>query len=81
MKKKLYVGIGILIAGGILLEALFSHPHYDTWWHTVPGADVVLGFAGCWVLILLAKKILYPPLRRSEDYYEKTENRKGGGKA
>jgi len=36
-----------------------------------PGGMVVFAFAGCWVLIILAKLIMTPLLQRDEDYYEK----------
>lgn len=42
-------------------------------WNTLPGADVIIGFAGAWLLILLAKKLMAPLLQRREDYYEARE--------
>lgn len=39
-------------------------------WNEVPGADIVIGFAGAWLLILLAKKIMGGLFQRREDYYE-----------
>lgn len=39
-------------------------------WNEVPGADIVIGFAGAWLLILLAKKIMAGLFQRREDYYE-----------
>lgn len=39
-------------------------------WNVVPGADIVIGFAGAWLLILLAKKIMAGLFQRREDYYE-----------
>ncbi len=70
MKKRLYQGIaaGLILLFGV--EMLFSHPHYGYWWHRIPGADILLGFCGCWLLMLLAKKLLYPFVRRNASYYD-----------
>ena len=46
-------------------------------WNTIPGADVVLGFGGAWLLILLAKKIMTSLFQRSEDYYDGGERHDG----
>lgn len=69
-KKQLLLGIGICAAALLALEIRLAHPHYNNWWHTLPGVDLVFGFVGCCVLILLAKKLLAPVLQRSVDYYE-----------
>lgn len=47
-------------------------------WNTVPGADIVLGFAGAWLLILLAKKIVAGLLQRKESYYDEGGERHDG---
>jgi len=36
-----------------------------------PGGMVIFSFAGCWILIIMAKIIMTPLLQRDEDYYEK----------
>lgn len=69
-KKKIYIVLGIIIGISFILEVLFAHPHYHMLWNTIPGADILLGFAGAWILILLAKKIMTFLFQRPEDYYD-----------
>ena len=69
-KKKIYIAIRIVLAVSVVAELLFAHPHGSEIWHTFPGADIVIGFAGGWLLILFAKKVLAPLLQRNEDYYD-----------
>jgi len=54
----------------VVIEVLFAHPHHHMIWNTVPGFDLLIGFAGAWFLIILAKKIMASLLQREEDYYE-----------
>ena len=72
-KKKVYWVLGTVIVLILLLEVLFAHPHHHRLWNIVPGADIVIGFGGAWILILLGKVILNKLLRRSEAYYMQTE--------
>ena len=76
-KKKIYFILGIVIIASLIIEILFAHPHYHMIWNTVPGADVVMGFAGAWILILLAKKIMTSLFQRSTDYYDGGERHDG----
>lgn len=69
-KKKIYVILGIIIAVSLIIEIIFAHPHYHMIWNTVPGADILIGFAGAWILILLAKKIMSTLFQRDENYYD-----------
>ena len=36
----------------------------------VPGFDIIIGFAGAWGLILLAKVAMAKLLQRDENYYD-----------
>lgn len=76
-KKKVYLILGIVIIASLIIEILFAHPHYHMIWNEVPGADVILGFAGAWILILLAKKIMTTLFQRKEDYYDGGDNHVG----
>ena len=76
-KKKIYFILGIIIIASLIIEILFAHPHYHMIWNTVPGADVLMGFAGAWILILLAKKIMTSLFQRSTDYYDGGERHDG----
>ena len=60
VKKKVYLLLGSVLALALLTEILFAHPHHHRLWNVVPGADILIGFGGAWLLILL---------RRPENYY------------
>lgn len=72
-KKYTYLILAVLIFASLIAEALFAEPHHHMPWNTIPGADIILGFGGAWLLILIAKKIMAGLFQRKEDYYE------GGG--
>lgn len=69
-KKKIYIIIAVVVAISVVVEILFAHPHGHSLWHVIPGADIVLGFVGGWILILLSKRVIGPLLQRDEDYYD-----------
>lgn len=69
-KKKIYLGLCLLIMVMIIIEVLFAHPHYHMIWNTMPGADIVIGFFGAWLLIFLAKKVMAFIQQRNENYYD-----------
>ena len=73
-KKTIYIIIGIAVALSLVVEILFAHPHGHAIWDTIPGADIVIAFVGCWALILFSKKILAPLVQRDEDYYTKEDD-------
>ena len=74
-KKKIYLILGIVILVSLVIEILFAHPHYHMIWNTIPGADILIGFIGAWILIILAKKIMAGLFQRKTDYYDN-----GGGR-
>ncbi len=86
-KKKIYILLGTIILLTLILEIFFAEPHHHKPWNLIPGADIVIGFAGAWLLILLAKKIMAGLLQRKESYYSgsesgsypKTDDLKDGG--
>lgn len=71
----------------VIIEVMWAHPHHHMIWNTVPGFDLLIGFAGGWALIILAKKIMAGILQKEEDYYdreplaesEEVSNGQGGG--
>lgn len=73
-KKTIYTIIAAAVAVSLVIEILFAHPHGHAIWDTVPGADIVIAFVGCWALILFSKKILAPLVQRDEDYYDKEDD-------
>lgn len=79
-KKRVYLLLGAVIAVTVVVEVLFAHPHYHMIWNSVPGFDLLIGFAGAWALILLAKVAMAKLLQRDENYYE-SSGKDGGGNA
>ena len=79
-KKRVYLLLGAVMAVMAVVEVLFAHPHYHMIWNRVPGFDLLIGFAGAWALILLAKIAMAKLLQRDEDYYE-SSGKDGGGNA
>ena len=68
-KKKVYLILGLVMGLMLLLEIRFAHPHHHRLWNVVPGADILLGFGGAWLLIFLGKIVMNRLLRRPENYY------------
>ena len=79
-KKRVYLLLAVIMVIMVIIEVLFAHPHYHMIWNRVPGFDLVIGFAGAWALILLAKVAMAKLLQRDEDYYE-SSGKDGGGNA
>ncbi|RLF53428.1 MAG: hypothetical protein DRN37_11640 [Thermoplasmata archaeon] len=53
----------------LLIEFLVSkHPHFP--WESWPEFYAVFGFVACVALVLAAKYILRPLVKRREDYYD-----------
>jgi hypothetical protein len=61
-----------LFASLILLLALEpfveKHPYFS--WENWPGFYAIFGFVACVLLVLAAKYILRPLVKRDEDYYD-----------
>ena len=79
-KKRVYLLLAVIMVIMVIIEVLFAHPHYHMIWNMVPGFDLLIGFAGAWALILLAKVAMAKLLQRDEDYYE-SSGKDGGGNA
>jgi len=61
-----------LILGLAAFAVAFATGTYESEGGTLlerPGGMILFAFIGCWVLILLAKRVLTPLLQRDEDYY------------
>jgi len=69
-KKKIYIVLATFIVVMLVIEIMFAHPHHHMIWNTMPGADILLGFAGAWLLIFIAKIVMANFLQRKEGYYE-----------
>lgn len=79
-KKRVYLLLAVIMVIMVIIEVLFAHPHYHMIWNRVPGFDLLIGFAGAWALILLAKVAMAKLLQRDENYYE-SSGKDGGGNA
>ena len=79
-KKRVYLLLAVIMVIMVIIEVLFAHPHYHMIWNSVPGFDLLIGFAGAWVLIRLAKVVMAKILQRDENYYE-SSGKDGGGNA
>ena len=79
-KKRVYLLLAVIMVIMVIIEVLFAHPHYHMIWNRVPGFDLLIGFAGAWALILLAKVVMAKILQREENYYE-SSGKDGGGNA
>ena len=69
VKKKVYLLLGSVLALALLTEILFAHPHHHRLWNVVPGADILIGCGGAWLLILLGTGFMNKLLRRPDAYY------------
>jgi len=47
---------------------IYKHPHFP--WEKWPGFYATYGFVACVVLVVVAKYILRPLVKRKEDYYD-----------
>ena len=54
----------------LLIVELFVHKHPHFAWEAWPEFYAVYGFVACVVLVVAAKYILRPLVKRREDYYE-----------
>ena len=72
-KERTKVILGALALAAVTFAATFVLGGYDGAEHflEMPGGMAAFAFAGCWVLIILAKIVMTPLLQRDEDYYEK----------
>ena len=63
--RSFFASLGVLL----LVEFTFhKHPHFD--WEGWPEFYAVFGFVACVVLVVAAKYILRPLMKRREDYYD-----------
>jgi hypothetical protein len=56
----------VVIAAVTVSLDLLAHPHGETWWHHAPGFDLVFGFVGCAVIVLVSKALGKAGLQRPE---------------
>lgn len=60
-------GALFLLDFSFLLPGMDKHAHYA--WENWPGFYAVYGFVSCFLLVILARMVLRPLVKRDEDYY------------
>ena len=69
-KKRVYLLLAAVMVVMVIVEVFFAHPHYHMIWNTMPGFDLIIGFAGAWGLVIAAKVAMAKLLQRKENYYD-----------
>ncbi len=59
-----------VICGALFLVDFVIHRHSYMKWEEWPGFYAIYGFVACVILVLIAKYILRPLVKREEDYYD-----------
>jgi len=70
MVKKLRLILILSIVFLSILGFVYPNPHPHFWWQQIPVFDVVFGFFGCILIILLSKWIGHCWLMKDEGYYD-----------
>ncbi|MFP3911424.1 MAG: hypothetical protein ACLFUT_05050 [Desulfobacteraceae bacterium] len=63
--RTFYISLLVLLAVDFFVH---KHPHFA--WETWPEFYAVFGFVACVVLVVAAKYVLRPLVKRREDYYD-----------
>lgn len=66
-KKALFVVLGLLLVLNLFLRP--HHPHFG--YDAYPGFWAVFGFGFAVLMTVVLKKILFPILKKPEDYYDR----------
>jgi len=65
-----FLGCVLTIIGDVWLHlAHLKHPHFK--WEEWPGFYAAFGFVSCILLVLTAKILLRPFVKRAEDFYDR----------
>ena len=73
MSLKRIVVIALALTLSISDIAFRGSGHAEFWWHVVPIFDLVYGFLGCGIIVLVSKWIGARYLQKDEDYYERKQ--------
>lgn len=63
---KVFFTICVLLFGVDFIVHRTAHMPWEAW----PGFYAIFGFVACVILVLVAKYVLRPMVKRDEDYYE-----------
>ncbi|HIE94292.1 MAG TPA: hypothetical protein EYQ83_16060 [Acidobacteria bacterium] len=72
MNKGRGAAVAVIAAATVSLD-LLAHPHGEMWWHHAPGFDLVFGFVGCAVIVVVSKAFGKAGLQRPERFYDDAE--------
>jgi uncharacterized membrane protein HdeD (DUF308 family) len=67
---KIFFGLFYILLGLFTIGELFIHKHTYFWWEEYPFFYAAFGFVAFVFMILAAKYILRPLIKRKEDYYD-----------
>lgn len=71
MNKWKWLALALMTVLSLLIEWAVPHdPAHGQWWTGIPAFWIGFGFAGCWILIFLAKTLGKRLVNREEDYYD-----------
>ncbi|MCP3677187.1 MAG: hypothetical protein GY721_06255 [Deltaproteobacteria bacterium] len=63
--RALFVSLVLLLVIDLFVH---KHPHFP--WEEWPGFYAIFGFVACVLLVLVAKYVLRPLVKRREEYYD-----------
>jgi len=72
MKLWYWIILCSLISGLLLAEKVFIHDenHVSDMWQVIPGFYLIIGFAGCLLIIIVSKFLGKKILQKRENYYD-----------
>jgi hypothetical protein len=71
--RKAWVIGGAAAALAVLVELALGHPHFETFWHRLPGFDLVSGAVGCAAIVVLSKALGKAFVQKDERFYGEDE--------
>ncbi|MEE9146552.1 MAG: hypothetical protein V3U27_04060 [Candidatus Tectomicrobia bacterium] len=70
MTRPWLMAAGVISCITVGLELVYRPDgHSPSWWHALPTFDLILGFLGCIVIVVVSKWLGHTWLQRDETYY------------
>ena len=60
----------VLVLVAMAALDLLADAHSETWWHQLPGFDLLFGFLGCAGIVIVSKALGKVWLQREEGFYD-----------
>jgi len=70
MNNKIWIALGLLFLITLGFEFTVLADYDSHWWNAIPAFYAILGFAGCVLIVYVAKFISKKFLNRDIDYYD-----------